>query len=742
MIKEIQIANCASYSPEGQCLSDCKEINYIFGANGSGKTTISRVIAGIKACGDSSITWKAGEKLECLVYNTDFVKHNFASEIPGIFTLGEENVNVLTKINQAKKEQEKNKQERDRLLRTLGGEDEKGGKKGERDKLRKEFEEDCWDWKDKHNEHFRIVFQGFHSSKEKFCDEILKKYSKNSSKVTPDEIEVLKNKVSTLFQKELERAESIVLPSPTDLMDLEKRPILTKKIVGKEDVDIAALILKLNNSDWVGTGRDYLAVSDPQCPFCQQSIPKSLKDDLNAFFDDAYTADIKALDDFYTSYESLSKQYLEQVRTIFKFNSEFIDDTALRLARDKLSQCVKDNQRRIESKKKGPSNEVKLESLASVCETISAIIGDANTKIKERNDIVKNLESEKKALTERVWRYVLGELKDGIAKYKTATKDLQKAVDNLTKQVEEITDELASIKGKIETLGQSITSIKPTVDNINKTLKSFGFSGFELATKNEATNQYKIVRTNGSDAATTLSEGERNFIIFLYFYHLIDGSHSESDTNTDRIVVFDDPVSSLDSDALFIVSSLIREVVYKVTTKDKVIKKKEHVKQVFVLTHNIYFHKEVAYDYKRSIDKCRKHEAFWIVRKPKINSDIEPCRANPIKTSYGLLWSEMNDKNCSNLMIQNMMRRILEYYFKDLGNINKDSILSNFKEKDKIICNALYSWMDAGSHTISDDLSVSTDNQTIEKYRKVFCQIFEKTGHINHYRMMMGDEAA
>jgi wobble nucleotide-excising tRNase len=58
---------------------------------------------------------------------------------------------------------------------------------------------------------------------------------------------------------------------------------------------------------------------------------------------------------------------------------------------------------------------------------------------------------------------------------------------------------------------------------------------------------------------------------------------------TDRIVVFDDPVSSLDSDVLFIVSSLIKSLF------DHVRENKGNIKQIFVLTHNVYFHKEVAY---------------------------------------------------------------------------------------------------------------------------------------------------
>lgn len=44
MIKKITISNEASYGKEPVVISDLKEINYFFGANASGKTTISRVI--------------------------------------------------------------------------------------------------------------------------------------------------------------------------------------------------------------------------------------------------------------------------------------------------------------------------------------------------------------------------------------------------------------------------------------------------------------------------------------------------------------------------------------------------------------------------------------------------------------------------------------------------------------------------------------------------------------------------
>lgn len=133
-------------------------------------------------------------------------------------------------------------------------------------------------------------------------------------------------------------------------------------------------------------------------------------------------------------------------------------------------------------------------------------------------------------------------------------------------------------------------------------------------------NFYRLCRKDGTDAQETLSEGERSFITFLYFFHLLKGSMTEAGLNTDRVVVFDDPVSSLDSDVLFIVSSLIKQAIEEARAKTG------SIKQVFVLTHNVYFFKEVVFDNNRSGSAPGKHETFWTVR--KIN-DVFP---------YNVIW--------------------------------------------------------------------------------------------------------
>jgi len=243
-----------------------------------------------------------------------------------------------------------------------------------------------------------------------------------------------------------------------------------------------------------------------------------------------------------------------------------------------------------------------------------------------------------------------------------------------------------------------------------------------------------IVRDGGDNAAATLSEGEKSFVCFLYFYHLLRGSVSESDVTSDCIVVFDDPVSSLDSDVLFIVSTLIKRVLKEACEGTG------QIKQVFVLTHNVYFHKEVSFDPNRRTTR-KAHETFWIVRKVEGVSKIIGYNYNPIKTSYELLWAEVRNPNRSNMAIQNTLRRIIENYFKILGNVNTDDIIAKFEGKDQQVCVSLFSWVNDGSHSAHDDFYISSDDSVVSRYLEVFHRIFKKTGHLGHYKMMMGPEA-
>ena len=550
------------------------------------------------------------------------------------------------------------------------------------------------------------------------------------------------NTATLLTLAELEKkAESVFGPTPTmeasvsaadtsKLLAHETNPILKKRVIGKEDVDIAAMIKKLGNSDWVREGRGFYEVNDGVCPFCQQETTDAFAQSLNEYFDETFLADSKAIDELATNYATDAARIQQQLALIIASPSKFLDVEKLKAEKELLDAKITLNNQRLAGKKKEASQVVELESLSNVFTAIKTLIDAADTQVAAHNKMVANLATERATLTAQVWKFVLEELKTDLATFKTAKDGLDKAIAAMTTQITTATTDKAKKAAEIRELEKQTTSIQPTIDGINSLLSSFGFQGFKLAKAASGTS-YKLVRSDGSDAKATLSEGEKTFVTFLYFYHLLKGSVSDSGMTTDRIVVFDDPVSSLDSDILFIVGSLIKGLF------DEVRAGAGHIKQIFVLTHNVYFHKEVTYNPKRK-DVAMNEETFWIVRKPGLVSKLDNHPNNPIKTSYELLWAEVRKPERSNLAIQNTLRRILENYFKILGGIEFDQLCAMFDGKEKIICKSLCSWVHDGSHYAHDDLYVSIDDTMVDSYLKVFRAIFDKSGHRSHYKMMMG----
>lgn len=96
-------------------------------------------------------------------------------------------------------------------------------------------------------------------------------------------------------------------------------------------------------------------------------------------------------------------------------------------------------------------------------------------------------------------------------------------------------------------------------------------------------------------------------------------------------------------------------------------------------------------------------------------------------------------ENQNSITSPNIMRRILENYFKFFGNIDVYKIIDGFPEDEKIVCYSLLSWANDGSHHIYDDLFVDSSQELIQKYFTVFRKIFVISNHQSHFEMMMGN---
>lgn len=741
MITKIKLHNTATYSNPIE-LTELPKINFFFGSNGTGKTTISKLLANPDSYPSCQVKWQ-NEKLKTIVYNEDFVRRVFyqSENLPGIFTMGEEAKDIEEKIKQKNDAKEQLNKEKNQLNATLEN------KNIELQKKENNFRELCWKKIfEKYNETFNKIFDGYRKSKEKLANYILNQFSKNQSELKDiKDINFLKERYNLLYNEELKTISEIIQLTDdiyNQLKNLESNQILKTKIIGKDDIDIAKMIEKLHNHDWVRQGKEYYEQNFDKetnsyiCPFCQQKTTDDFKIKLEEYFDETYNNQIKEVNQFKNSYSEITAkigEYFDKLIAIegnkyFEREKEKIK-TQIQIIHGILSE----NQLLINKKIDKPSESVEIKSIIKEHQNLKELITIINNEIVKHNNIVNNQDKEKQTLNSEIWKYFCVDIKNDIESYKKEKENIEKAINNLTDQINAQEKNIKKIKDEILNLEKQIKSVKPTVDAINKLLKQFGFSSFKLKTS-EDEKHYTIIRENGEQAKETLSEGERNFIVFLYFYHLVQGTlNPEENINEPKVIVFDDPVSSLDSDVLFIVAALIKDILRKVR------KNEGNIKQVFVLTHNTFFFKEVTYiSTRESSYQKRNNTMYYIVRKIDNVSNIESYEINPIKTTYQVLWDQLKkDTDCIN--IQNTMRRIIEFYFKLLADMNEEELIGKFEdENDKEICRSLVSWMNVGSHDVFSDIDYSPKPEEIEKFKQVFKGIFEKTGHIAHYNMMMG----
>ena len=184
--------------------------------------------------------------------------------------------------------------------------------------------------------------------------------------------------------------------------------------------------------------------------------------------------------------------------------------------------------------------------------------------------------------------------------------------------------------------------------------------------------------------------------------------------------MIDDPVSSMDSDAVFIISSLIRnmiEVCNNAYTSYPDENVQKHIKQIFLLTHNSFFYNEIAPLYVDWND----HVAYFEVHKVNNESSIRRCvqlvhegledkEVNHIPEigGYSALWEEYK---CADrpTVLMNVIRRILEVYFLQNLGIKQGDLYREILEKNK--------------DAFIEDISGTKDSSKLLLARAMICYI-------------------
>lgn len=725
MITDVNIYPYVPFNRDSEMskLDKMQPVCFIFGSNGSGKTTISQFIKDKTDENSDNITWDDRFDTKVYVYNRNFVRKNFLSgtTIPGVFTIGQEEVAAKQEIERLSNEIKKESVKLENCKNNLKLAEE------EKQSIEQRIADKYWEVKTSLPQDLDKQWANVKGKKDfkKLIDESIERLNLNEA--TPD-IEKLANKAKVLFNSKSQPFELPMAFEFSSLLDIENTEIFTKKISGKESNKIGKLIKQLENSDWVAKGKDYL--KEDICPFCQQhTITEEFINEFNNFYDESYKKDINELKNSVDNYRQHSQVLIDNIENqIKKYNEYTSKDLDLQIELSELKRITGENISKLEKKINEPSVLVSITTSKNVCTKLKKLFENLKTKVSEHNDLIDNKKKEKNKVFEERIKYV-----SITAKHETSTlhKDLQKEqkrIDGLNEAINTIENEIKEYEQKCNTEKEKLINTNDTAEKINNLLEQFCFSNFKISVSEED-NSYYIVRNDGTSVEDTLSEGEMNFLTFLYFYQLIKGSVNKTDIDNERIVVIDDPISSMDANVLFIVSSLVRELAREVREK------KYKIKQLIVLTHNITFHREVTYIRAK---EGNSKTSYYLIKKLNGYSIIEHCSKNPISSTYELLWQNLFSNDCDPLTAQNTSRRIIETFFNLVGMQDINKIILAMKSPDREIAQSLMSWANAGSHNALDegDIIVNT-NESTETYKHVLKKIFAESNYEAHYNEMI-----
>lgn len=725
MITDVNIYPHVPFNRDSEMakLDKMQPICFIFGSNGSGKTTISQFIKDKTDENSDDITWDERSNTKVYVYNRNFVRKNFLSgtTIPGVFTIGQEEVAAKQEIERLSNEIKKESVKLENCKNNLKHAEE------EKQSIEQRIADKYWEVKTSLPQDLDKQWTNVKGKKDfkKLIDESIERLNLNEA--TPD-IEKLANKAKVLFNSKSQPFELPMTFEFSSLLDIENTEIFTKKISGKESNKIGKLIKQLENSDWVAKGKDYL--KEDICPFCQQhTITEEFINEFNNFYDESYKKDINELKNSVDNYRQHSQVLIDNIENqIKKYNEYTSKDLDLQIELSELKRITGENISKLEKKINEPSVLVSITTTKNVCAELEKLFENLKTKVSQNNDLINNKKNEKNKVFEERIKYV-----SITAKHETSTlhKDLQKEqkrIDGLNEAINTIENKIKEYEQKCNIEKEKFMNSNDTAKKINNLLEQFGFSNFKISVSQEDKSYY-IVRNDGTPVNDTLSEGEMNFLTFLYFYQLIKGSLNKTEIDRERIVVIDDPISSLDANVLFIVSSLVRELASEVREE------KYKIKQLIVLTHNITFHREVTYIRAK---EGNSKTSYYLIKKLHGYSIIEHCSKNPISSTYELLWQNLFCNDCNPLTAQNTSRRIIETFFNLVGASDVNKIILGMRSPDREIAQSLMSWANAGSHNALDegDIVVNT-NESTEAYKNVLKKIFIASNYEAHYNEMI-----
>lgn len=718
MISKIQMQGVASFQSLVTLETD-KKVNIVYGLNGTGKSTLSNFLYEPSGAGYENCSVDIGSDETVLVYNQRFIQDNFyeADNLKGIFSLSKENKDIEEKVKIAEAE----------LLAldaTVGSEQKSIElEESKFSELKEKAHENLFKIKREYTGGDRVL---------EFCLDGLKRkealFNHISSLPKPEvkpvkDIQPIKDEVESISSETAQKHDLLPVFSFEE-HPIEEHEVFEQIIVGSSDSPVSSLITELKNSDWVRKGLEFIPENSGEkpskCPFCQEkTITSHLTKQIENYFDQSYDDSVNMISNFLEQYISAANNLLSL--DSYKTNS-FVDNhlSGLTQQHRSLEKSLSNNIAAIRSKTLTPSLQVALVATEKNISEFNAVIELINIDISNHNKRLDNIDSELARLKNEFWSLMRWEYDQTITQYMSDVTESEKKVSEAKDRKNVVLQSAQVKREEIAKLQESTVNIEEAVTNINNGLIHLGITDFSLKKYSDAL--YRVVRSGNSDAVfSSLSEGEKMIISFLYFCELCRGKRSASETPTKKIVIIDDPVSSLSHIYVYNVGQLLKTEFFSSSVFE----------QVFVLTHSLYFFYELV-DSNHS--RRKDTQKLYRISKNSDGTNIKNMKYEEIQNDYHSYWMIVNDKTQPPALIANCMRNIIEYFF----NFVQKADLSNVVQKPELQENNLQSfcrYINRESHSLGQNI-FDFKEFNYDDFREGLRLVFEVTGYPEHYEKM------
>lgn len=605
----------ANVRNNGGAVDTFKNINIIYGRNYSGKTSLSRIIRALEMgvlsdkyknpefCvkfSDKEVTQNTliSHGREIRVFNEDFIKENLKfivhqdDSIQSFAILGENNNSIEAEIQIIENELGEKEQEKEtglyakRVQVISNYNNAKIVLDNAKKALDKQLSDKATDRK------YGIRYQS----------EIFGDQNYNVQKLGNDIRDVLSESYKQLSLEEIEQFRKLTLEQTLDEFSIPEFPEIrlsnfvekTKNLVEKKisaSNKIEELVKNAILNRWVSEGRSYHKDKLSNCAFCGTLISDERWQELDQHFDKESKKLEDDIDILIKSVESEKEKFSLLKSDKSKFYSKF--HKRLEVIQTDLEKNIKEYTLildglidQLKERKADILNEKNFINPNNSMEKLK-LIWTSYINVKEESiEFSKKLLSEQKNAKNKLrLNEVYNFLKT--IKYQDQEANIEalivKLVEAENKKI--AIDEIIGQKEQlIKTKKAELRDEEKGADKVNELLENF-FGHHYLSLKaitNESGVRFDVIRDDKK--AYHLSEGECSLLAFCYFMAKLE----DIDTKGSKPIIWiDDPISSLDSNHIFFIYSLINEKIVN----------SHNFGQLFISTHNLDFLK-----YLRKVD--------------------------------------------------------------------------------------------------------------------------------------------